>query len=91
MPFRATVKRGFELAARGTVICVDILEGVVKIGDRVSIPTVDGGATVTEVLAVDFVDVDVGKPTYRAEVALRVRDVQPSDVAVGREVCAAPG
>ena len=91
MPFRARVKRGFELAGRGTVIGVEILDGVVKIGDRVSIPTVDGGVAITDVLGVDFIDFYVGKPTLRAEVALRVRDVQASDVAVGREVCTAPG
>jgi len=86
--FRAVVKTCFEITGRGTVVSVEIVAGIVVVGDRVVIPTLTG-PRVVEVRAVDFVDYDVGRPTHRAEIALTVGALPPTDVAIGQEVRAA--
>lgn len=81
--FRAVLKRSFEVTGRGTVLSIDILEGKVVVGDKLVVPTADGRPRVVEVLAVDFLDIDLDRPTFRAEVALWVGDIRPSEVTIG--------
>ncbi len=85
-PFRAVLTRSFEVNGRGTVLCVDIVDGAVKRGDRLAVPMQGGSTSVVPVLGVDFVDIDVGKPTFRSGIALTGRDVRSAEVAVGREL-----
>ena len=89
--FRAIVKRVFAVTGRGTAVCVDIIEGTVRAGDKVLVPTSNGCRRAAEVRSVEFADIDIGRPTPRAEVGLLVGDLPPSEVAVGREVSAAIG
>ena len=83
--FRARLTRTFELAGRGTILCVDILEGSVRTGDKL-IVSIDGGETRTVVVrGVDFVDFDVGSPAARAEVALTITELRPSELVLDQE------
>ena len=81
--FRAVLKRSFELTGRGTVLSVDILDGTVRVGDELMVPMLDGRSRLVEVIAVDFLDIDIGRPTSRAEIALRVADIRLDEVAIG--------
>jgi selenocysteine-specific translation elongation factor len=81
--FRAVLKRSFQLTGRGTVLSVEILDGKVAVGDELVVSTSDGRTRIVEVLAVDFLDIDIGRPTSRAEVALTVGDIRPGEVMIG--------
>jgi len=83
--FRAIVRTIFEVTSRGTVLAVDILDGTIRQGDSISIPTPNGPRNV-QVLAIEFVDHNIGKPTFRSEVGLVVGDVRAAEVLVGAEV-----
>lgn len=81
--FRAVLKSSFEVTGRGTVLSVEILAGKVAVGDRLVVPTLDGRSHIVDVVAVDFLDFDIGRPTFRLEVGLTVDDIRPGEVAVG--------
>ena len=84
LPFKARLVRAFRLAGRGTVACINILEGRVRVGDRLRVPIADGTARIVEVAAVEFLDVD--RPARRAEVALILADVECAELVVGSEL-----
>lgn len=86
--FRAILKGSFELRGRGTVLCVDILEGVIRAGDMIVVPLADGGNRTIAVRSIGALDVD--RPAGHALVALMVGDLRSSEVAVDRELLAAP-
>ena len=87
--FRATIRRAFELTGRGTVIAVEIVEGAVTPGDKLVVPTADGYTCVVEVREVGFLDFDIGRDTFRAEVALSLGEAPASAIAIGGELRAA--
>jgi translation elongation factor EF-Tu-like GTPase len=82
---RAVVKSSFELSGRGTVLVIDLLEGAAKPGEMVRLAlgdrTLEG-----KVIGVEFVDQDVGGPTFHADVALVVAGLEPGDVPPGTVV-----
>ena len=84
--FRAVVKTAFELSGRGTVLSVEILEGTVSVGDLLSVPMSGGNSRIVTVRAVDFVDYDISRPTFRAEVGLTVDGIASGDVAIGQVI-----
>jgi GTPase len=87
--FRALIKRSFELTGRGTVVSVDVLEGVVTVGDRLALPMRDGTSRIVEVHAVDFVDLEIGRPSARAEIGLTFEDLVSDEVVIAGCVTAA--
>ena len=64
---------------------VEVRDGTIKAGDSISIST-SNGTRIVEVRAVEFIDYDIGKPTFRSEVGLIVDDVPATEVIVGEEV-----
>jgi len=83
--FRAVLKRAFEVRGRGTVLAVEIRDGTIKAGDSISIST-SNGTRIAQVLAVEFIDYDIGRPTFRSELGLVVDDIPVTEVIVGDEV-----
>jgi GTPase len=74
-----------DITGRGTVLAVDVLEGEIRAGDMISIGMVGGRRTVT-VRSVEFIDRDIGKPTFRCWVGLMIDGVRAADVVVADEV-----
>jgi len=83
--FRAVLNRAFEIRGRGTVLAVEIRDGTIKAGDSISIST-SNGTRIAQVLAVEFIDYDIGRPTFRSELGLVVDDISVTEVIVGDEV-----
>jgi Domain of unknown function (DUF4279) len=91
-PFRATTKSTFTVTGRSTVITMDILDGVVRVGDGIEVPLKAGGHRHLKVIGVDYADIGVGTPAFRSETALTVdaASIAPDEVAIGEEVLAEP-
>jgi len=85
-PFRAIVKGAFELAGRGTVISVEIVDGKIAAGDTILVPTATGDAHVVIVRDIGFIDHAIGRPDAHAYVTLRIDTLRAADVAVGAEI-----
>ncbi|WP_242354782.1 MULTISPECIES: hypothetical protein [unclassified Anaeromyxobacter] len=79
---RAVVTSSFALAGGLTVLTLEILEGSVKSGDAVHVAMADRSAEVT-VRSVEFVDYDIGRPTFRSEPAIVVEGIAPSEAPAG--------
>jgi len=84
-PFRAIVKGAFELAGRGTVISVEIVDGKIAAGDTILVPTATGDAHVVIVRDIGFFDHAIGRADAHAY-ALRIDTLRAADVAVGAEI-----
>jgi len=82
---QGTVTSTFALSGRGTVVTLEIAEGLVKAGDSVRFEV---GARVLEatVRSAEFVDYEVGRPGHRAEAAILVDGLEPSAVPPGTRI-----
>jgi hypothetical protein len=79
--FRARIKAAFSVAGRGTFVAVEILDGEIQAGHRISVPLLSGERPEAEVSVVDFID---HVSNRRGDVALGVVGVGPGEVAVGQ-------
>jgi GTPase len=82
---RGFVTSSFALTGRGTVLTLKILEGSVKAGDAVRL-AMSARSVEVRVRSVEFVDYDVGRPSCRAEPAILIEGLAPSEVPPGTPV-----
>lgn len=87
--FRAVLEHAFELTERGTVLAISVLAGVVKANDAILIATLEG-TSIVQVKAVEFLDYDIGKPSFRSLVGLVIDGVRTADIILGQEIRLAP-
>jgi hypothetical protein len=83
--FRAIVRAAFEATGRGSVLGVEITDGMIHANDKVTIATLHGDRTVV-VRSVEFIDIDIGKPSFHSLTGLVVETLPASDVTIGGDV-----
>ena len=83
---RATILSVFSITGRGPVLSVEILEGTVKIGDRILCPMTSHDARALTVLGVESIRSPELHSQGKHPVGLLVGPLEPGEVSVGGEI-----
>lgn len=83
---RATILPAFSITGRGTVLSVEMLEGAVKIGDRILCPMIPHGARTLTVFGVESILSPELHSQGKHPIGLLVGPLEAGEVTVGGEI-----